>query len=139
MAPVTRSAAGKPATTRTIHLAIAASDRARAQAALAPLGYRHDPTSMPGLPARLVLRTPAGRQVDVRPITFDDDGNAWQDLGGSSRGAYPADGLTGRGHIAGREVRCLTAALGWRHHQGYPPEDNDRHDLDLLAHLTPRG
>jgi hypothetical protein len=75
--------------------------------------------------------------VDVHPIAFDDD--AWQDLGDGSRDGYPADGLAGRGHIAGREVRCLIAAMQWRHHLGYPSEDDDRHDLDLLAHITPRG
>ena len=104
-----------------------------ARAALAEVGFRHDPTVTPGLPARLVLRDAAGRQVDVHPVVFDAHANGWQDLGGGAWGAYPADGLTGMGLLAGRSVRCVTAQLQVRHHLGYPLGATDRQDLRLLA------
>src|SRR5688500_6317541 len=59
-------------------VAQAACDRARA--ALAPLGYDHDESAEPGLPARLVLRERSGREIDVHPIVLDDCGNGWQPL-----------------------------------------------------------
>jgi len=105
----------------------------RARQALAALGYEHDASIEPGLPARLVLRDESGREVDVHPIVRDDRGNGWQPLGPGAWGAYPADGLTGEGEVEGRRVRCLTPGLQLRHHLGYRLEDTDRHDLRLLA------
>lgn len=106
---------------------------ARARDALAGLGYAHDPSAEPGLPARLVLRDESGREIDVHPIVLDDEGNGWQRLGADAWGAYPSDGLTGEGKIEGRRVRCLSPELQLRHHLGYALRDTDRHDLRLLA------
>jgi lincosamide nucleotidyltransferase A/C/D/E len=114
-------------------LVISREDRGAAQAALGGLGFRHDATAEPGLPARLVLVDAGGRQVDLHPVVFDADGNGWQDLGGGAWGAYPADGLAGGGTVGGRQVRCLTPELQVRHHLGYPLGATDRHDLALLA------
>jgi len=108
-------------------------DLARAEAALHPLGYRHAAYVQPGLPARLVLRDPAGRQMDFHPVQFDAVGSGHQDLGGGQSGLYPADGLAGTGEIAGRTVRCTTPELQVRHHLGYEPSGQDRHDMQALA------
>jgi lincosamide nucleotidyltransferase A/C/D/E len=116
-----------------LDLVVAEADVPAAEAALRPLGYRHDGAAEPGLPARFVLRDDGGRQVDLHPVVFDGDGNGWQALGDGAWGAYPADGLTADGRIGERRVRCLTPALQLRHHLGYPPSDDDRHDLRLLA------
>lgn len=116
-----------------LDVVMAKSDCGRAGEALASLGYEHDPSVEPGLPARLVMRDRSGREIDVHPIVFDDRGNGWQPLGPGAWGAYPADGLTGEGEIEGRRVRCLTPELQLRHHLGYPLGDTDRHDLRLLA------
>jgi lincosamide nucleotidyltransferase A/C/D/E len=116
-----------------LDLVIAQSDLAQAQAALAGLGFEHDPSTEPGLPARLILVAADGRRVDLHPVVFDERGNGWQPLGGGAYGAYPAEGLTGRGEIEGRPVQCLTPELQLRHHLGYPPDKNDRHDLRVLA------
>lgn len=116
-----------------LDLVIAQSDLTRAQAALAGLGFEHDPSTEPGLPARLILVAADGRRVDLHPVIFDERGNGWQPLGGGAYGAYPAEGLTGRGEIEGRPVQCLTPELQLRHHLGYPPDKNDRHDLRVLA------
>ena len=116
-----------------LDLVVAEDDVPRARAALADLGFEHDPSAEPGLPARLVLVAADGRHVDLHPVAFDDRGNGWQPLGEGAYGLYPAEGLAGAGHVNGRPVRCLTPELQLRHHLGYPPDDNDRHDLRVLA------
>jgi lincosamide nucleotidyltransferase A/C/D/E len=116
-----------------LDLVVARDDCEVAQAALARVGFQHDRTAVPGLPARLVLVSADGWQVDVHPVVFDRHGNAWQELGDDAWGAYPADGLTGVGMVGGRQVRCLTPQLQVRHHLGYPLAATDRHDLGLLA------
>ena len=100
--------------------------------ALGSRGFRHDPTIEPGMPARFVLRDADGRQIDLHPLVFDDEGNGWQRLGDRSWGLYPAEGLTGAGRINGQPVRCLTAELQLRHHLGYEWSDTDEHDMRLL-------
>ena len=107
----------------------------RASEALAAHGYAHDPSVEPGLPARFVLRATDGRQVDLHPVVRDAAGDAWQELGDGTWGRYPAAGLEGEGTIAGRPVRCITAALQRLHHRGYEPSDVDLHDLRLLDEL----
>jgi lincosamide nucleotidyltransferase A/C/D/E len=116
-----------------LDLVIEQGDLPRAQTALAELGFAHDPSIEPGLPARLALATADDRRVDLHPVVFDDRGDGWQPLGDGAWGAYPADGLSATGEVAGRSVRCLTPQLQLRHHLGYPPDENDRHDLRALA------
>ena len=67
-------------------------DVARAEAALQSLGYRHDRTAVPGLPARHVLRSRDGRQVDLHVVLRDAAGDAWQELGGGAWGTTPRAG-----------------------------------------------
>ncbi len=92
---------------RDLDLVIARDDCGVAQAALAGVGFHHDLTAVPGLPARLVLVDASGRRVDLHPVVFDRHGNGWQELGGGAWGAYPAEGLAGVGMGGGRQVRCL--------------------------------
>jgi lincosamide nucleotidyltransferase A/C/D/E len=116
-----------------LDLVVARRDLDAAQSALGVLGYRHDVTVKPGLPARVVLRDSNGRQIDLHSVIFDAQGNGWQPLGDGAWGGYPADGLTGVGIIGGRRVRCVTPQLQLRHHPGYPPDDHGRHDLRPLG------
>jgi lincosamide nucleotidyltransferase A/C/D/E len=118
---------------RDLDLAIARDDLAAAQQTLAPAGFVHDLTAVPGLPARLVLVDADGRRVDLHPLVFDRYGCGWQELGADAWGAYPAEELTATGVIAGRAVRCKSPALEVRHRLGYPLTGTDRHDLVLLA------
>ena len=104
--------------------------------ALAPLGYAHDGSVEPGLPARLVVRAPGGRQVDFHPVVFMPSGDGLQELGDGTWALYPAEGLAGEGEIGGRPVRCITAELQLRHHEGYERTEIDRHDVALLARLA---
>jgi lincosamide nucleotidyltransferase A/C/D/E len=108
-------------------------DLALAQVVLAPLGFRHAAHVRPGLPARLVLRDAAGRQVDFHPVAFDPGGDGHQDLGDGRHGLYPAEGLGGVGAIAGKTVRCITAQLQLLHHLGYEPTGRDHQDVQALV------
>ena len=116
-----------------LDLAVAAPDCERAAAALAPLGFGHDPHAEPGLPARLVLRDGDGRQVDFHPLAFDGDGNGWQRLGERTWGLYPASDLDAEGRVGGRTVRCISAELQLRFHLGWEWDDRALHDVRLLA------
>ena len=85
-------------------------------------------------PVRVVLRSPDGRQVDLHPVTFADDGTGWQ-VGASPDGSdcpYPPGGFAA-GLILDRAVPCLSAELQLEHHSGYAPRDRDRRDMALLA------
>jgi lincosamide nucleotidyltransferase A/C/D/E len=102
-------------------------------AALSALGFH---LAQDNSPVRLVLRTPDGRQADLHPVTFAQDGTAWQ-RGASPDGSdcpYPAWGF-GHGRILDRPVPCLTAELQLEHHRGYEPRERDRVDM---AHLGRR-
>jgi lincosamide nucleotidyltransferase A/C/D/E len=85
-------------------------------------------------PVRVVLRAGDGRQADLHPVTFDDEGTGWQ-VGAAADGSdcpYPAEGFD-RGWILDRAVPCLGAALQIQHHRGYEPRQRDRVDLAHLA------
>ena len=73
-----------------LDLVVAHDKLAAAATALSELGYRHDATVAPGLPARMVLLD-AGRQIDLHPVVLDAEANGWQPLGGGAWGGYPAD------------------------------------------------
>ena len=104
-----------------------------AQKALQTLGYAYDPTVEPGLPARLVLRAKTGRQIDLHPIMIDELGNGWQEIQAGAWGLYPADGLGGKGAIAGQPVNCLTPDLQLLHHLCYVWNEKDRQNMAQLA------
>lgn len=121
-----------------LDLVVRDEDVPRAQEALAGIGFSHDASAEPALPARVVLSDRAGRRVDLHPVVVDADGNGWQNLGGGEWGLYPAEGLLGEGTVASRRLPCVTAELQLRHHAGYEPDDRDRHDVRLLAALLGR-
>jgi lincosamide nucleotidyltransferase A/C/D/E len=114
-----------------LDLVIARDDLAAAQQALAPAGFAHDATAVPGLPARLVLVDAHGRQVDLHPVIFDRHGCGWQELGGDAWGAYPAEELTSTGVIAGRSVRDFRHTFAtWLEDAGIPARVID----ELMGH-----
>jgi lincosamide nucleotidyltransferase A/C/D/E len=85
-------------------------------------------------PVRVVMRLQEGRQVDLHPVTFDEDGTGWQ-VGASPDGSdcpYPAEGFT-VGRILDEAVPCLSAELQLEHHSGYMPRDRDLKDMARLA------
>jgi lincosamide nucleotidyltransferase A/C/D/E len=86
-------------------------------------------------PARFVLRSGDGRQIDFHPVEFDERGDGWQELIDGSRGRYPAADLAGSGRIGGRQVRCITPELQLRHHDYSTggPDDIDWDDVRVLC------
>jgi len=119
---------------RDLDLALDRDHLKRARQALEENDFRHDTTSEPGLPARLVLRDDEGRQVDFHPLLFDEGGDGWQQLSESGKawGRYPADDLNATGTIAGRPVRCLSPQIQFRFRMGYEWGERDEHDIRLL-------
>lgn len=115
-----------------VDLALALHDVDRATEALAALGFD---VYIDEMPTRLVLRSAAGAQIDLHPLTFDENGSGKQALPGGGFGTYDAAGLSGIGYLGGQRVPCLTAALQMRFHKGYPLREKDRHDLRLLEGL----
>jgi lincosamide nucleotidyltransferase A/C/D/E len=124
-----------------LDLALARQDLGSARRALAAIGFRHDENAEPGLPARCVLVDSDGREVDLHPLVFDAVGDGWQQLTADASeqpkrdggwGRYPAEHLRASGSIGGSRVRCLSAELQMRFHQGYAWSDSDRHDVALL-------
>jgi lincosamide nucleotidyltransferase A/C/D/E len=86
-----------------------------------------------GRPANFVLANPAGREVDVHAITFDDRGYGVFDLPDGRRWPFPPSAFRGRGRIAGREVRCLSAEAQVQcHGQGYISMEKDLRDMEHL-------
>lgn len=115
-----------------LDLVVARSDLPRAEAALRPLGFAHAAGEEPGLPARLVLRAPGGRQVDPAPGRLRRGGERAPGPGRRDLGRLPAAGLAGRGRIAGHGRPLLAPELQLRFHLGYEPGPSDRHDVALL-------
>jgi lincosamide nucleotidyltransferase A/C/D/E len=117
-----------------LDLALDRESLLRAREALEVHGFRHDATSEPGLPARLVMLDEGGRQVDFHPLFFDERGDGWQQLSSSGKawGRYPAEDMKATGTISGRQVRCLSPDLQFRFRMGYEWTTRDEHDLRLL-------
>jgi lincosamide nucleotidyltransferase A/C/D/E len=116
-----------------VDVVIARRDAEEARSRLERLGFAHDAGAVPGLPARLVFRDAAGRQVDLHLIVRDEARNGWQQLDDGTWGRYDADGLDSWGELGGRRVRCISAELQLRHHGGYEWTPNDRADMTRLA------
>lgn len=97
--------------------------------ALAALGFAE---TLSWRPVRFVLTDPRGREIDLHPLRFAQDGSAEQSSftpGEPFR--YPASCFV-TGTILGTTVRCLSAEQQWHFHQGYQPRERDLHDLALL-------
>lgn len=87
-----------------------------------------------GVPdSNFVLRDGRGREIDVHPVRFDDEGNGVYRMEDGGEWICPADGFGGRGTIGGRQVQCLTPDMQMLGHAGgYEPAETDFHDMRLL-------
>jgi len=114
-----------------LDLALALADVPAAQDVLSSeLGYGITRDEMP---TRLELRDSQDHCIDLHPLVFDEQGNGRQQLQDGRWGLYPSSGLAGSGSIGGQNVRCLSPDLQLRFHVGYEPDDDDRHDMELLC------
>jgi lincosamide nucleotidyltransferase A/C/D/E len=98
--------------------------------ALAKRGF-HLVKRWPGSPDTYVLGDENDRRVDVHPVFFQENGDAIQRLNDRDW-TYPAAGFDGRGAVAGRDVRCLSAEVQILCHAGYELDPDDLRDLQAL-------
>lgn len=83
-------------------------------------------------PLSFMMADAHGRQVDVHPVTFDEQGNGLYQMDDGDTWTYPATGLLGTGSIGGTQVRCLTPELQMRVHAGYELEAKDHEEIRIL-------
>jgi lincosamide nucleotidyltransferase A/C/D/E len=100
--------------------------------ALVPLGVDRILPWPGDRPWNFVLHDGRTRRVDLHLYEPLPDGDLHY---GSVTAPYvmPAAALSGRGAIAGVDVRCDDAAWSVRWHSGYPPRPSDSHDVALLC------
>jgi lincosamide nucleotidyltransferase A/C/D/E len=119
---------------RDLDLAIDAQDLDTCLRVLSQLGYAAETD---WLPARIELRAPGARWVDVHPVHFSADGHGHQpDLGGGHFDYPPAAFATGS--IGNRLVNCLSAQQQRQFRTGYEHRPQDIHDLAELDALQNR-
>lgn len=83
-------------------------------------------------PVRFVVTAPDGREIDLHPLVFADDGSALQASPEPGRPfTYPSSCFE-TGTVRGMPVPCLSAEQQVSFHQGYEPSDRDRHDMAQL-------
>jgi len=86
-------------------------------------------------PVRFVVTDAAGRDIDLHPLIFKDDGSAEQASPVPEHPfIYPSSCFVS-GTIGGARVPCLSAAQQVFFHQGYEPSDRDRHDMTQLRRV----
>ncbi len=86
---------------------------------------------------RIALRHPDGREVDLHPLTFRDDGTGIQQGLDTTTYEYPPDDIVS-GQIGNRTVRCISVGLQIEFHSGYPHREVDRADVAVLKVLNER-
>ena len=84
-------------------------------------------------PMSFVLVDTAGRQVDVHPVSFDDErGGGVYVMDDGREWVYPEKGFDGTGRVHGRPVSCLSPEVQVFVHSGYELTDKDYRELELL-------
>jgi lincosamide nucleotidyltransferase A/C/D/E len=116
-----------------LDLAIRTEDLGDYIRAMVGHGFR---TTQVDNPWNFVMTNASGELVDVHLVDFtvittDSDGRA---VYGGNGLAYEVGAFGGIGRIAGRQVRCCTAAFQMRSHTGYELDENDFHDVLVLHH-----
>ncbi|MFI5549847.1 nucleotidyltransferase domain-containing protein [Streptomyces sp. NPDC051738] len=106
--------------------------REQEDAVLAALNAAGFTETLDWRPVRFVLTAPDGREIDLHPLVFTEDGSAEQASFEPSRPfIYPSSCFV-TGTIGGATVPCLSAEQQVHFHQGYEPTDRDRHDMAQL-------
>ncbi|MFJ6576982.1 nucleotidyltransferase domain-containing protein [Streptomyces sp. NPDC091368] len=86
-------------------------------------------------PIRFVVQAPDGREIDLHPLVFGDDGSAAQASPDPRRPfTYPPSCFV-TGTIRGNAVPCLSAEQQVHFHQGYEPTERDRQDMARLRRV----
>ncbi|MFE6157627.1 nucleotidyltransferase domain-containing protein [Streptomyces sp. NPDC056486] len=83
-------------------------------------------------PVRFVVTAPDGREIDLHPLVFSDDGSAVQASPEPQRPFIYPSACFATGSVQGAPVPCLSAEQQVYFHQGYEPSARDRHDMAQL-------
>lgn len=95
-------------------------------AALAAAGFVE---TLDARPVRFVMADPTGREIDLHPLDFAEDGSAVQaSLDPDAPFRYPAACFV-TGVVGGEAVPCLSAEQQVYFHQGYEPAERDLRDM----------
>jgi len=86
------------------------------------LGSRGFTLAEDHLPVRFVLSQSHLGRIDFHTVTFDREGGGIQPQPSGKTFRYPPEGFVG-GQIAGRSVRCISAAVQILCHLGYEPKE----------------
>jgi lincosamide nucleotidyltransferase A/C/D/E len=114
---------------KDLDLIVLADDASRMRDLLSRQGFKLDR----GPQWNFVLRDDRGREVDVHPVRFDDQGNGHLRTEAGEPFVHVASALAGIGTVAERDAKCLSAeAQMLNHSHGYIPADTDFHDMRLL-------
>ncbi|MGH3434926.1 MAG: nucleotidyltransferase domain-containing protein [Sciscionella sp.] len=84
-------------------------------------------------PLRCAWHHDDGHVIEILPVALHEPPFSWAPVNPVVAGV---EAPFTRGHIEGREVNCLSAALQLRLHRGYPLRDIDQQDMKLLRALT---
>jgi lincosamide nucleotidyltransferase A/C/D/E len=86
-----------------------------------------------GVPQNFVLADERGREVDVHPVRFDDQGNGHLLSEDGEPFGHSMEAFAATGGVSGYRVGCLSAEAQVSNHSwGYEPGDTDVHDMRLL-------
>ncbi|MCX2182696.1 amino acid transporter [Streptomyces sp. SKN60] len=86
-------------------------------------------------PIRFLVAAPDGREIDLHPLVFGDDGSAVQASPEPEHPfVYPSSCFV-TGTIKEATVPCLSAEQQVYFHRGYEPTDRDRHDMAQLRRV----
>jgi lincosamide nucleotidyltransferase A/C/D/E len=86
-----------------------------------------------GVPQNFVLADERGREVDVHPVRFDEQGNGHLLSEDGEPFGHSPEAFAATGRISGYRVACLSADAQMSNHSwGYEPGDTDVHDMRLL-------
>jgi lincosamide nucleotidyltransferase A/C/D/E len=86
-----------------------------------------------GVPQNFVLADERGREVDVHPVRFDDQGNGHLLSEDGGPFGHSAEAFAATGSVSGNRVACLSAEAQMSNHSwGYEPGDTDVQVMWLL-------
>jgi lincosamide nucleotidyltransferase A/C/D/E len=101
----------------------------RMREVLATHGFRQ----IRGAPQNFVLADERGREVDVHPVRFDDQGNGHLLSEDGEPFRHSTEAFAATGLVSGYPVACLSAEAQMSNHSwGYEPGDTGVHDMRLL-------
>ena len=113
---------------RDLDLAVNVDDLQTCLQTLSDLGYV---IQSDWLPARIELRAPGNRWVDVHPVKLDDNGRGLQAGLDGAHVDYPPSAFTA-GPLNGRRINCLSPQQQRDFHADREHQRKDTHDLVQL-------